>query len=394
MSNTLEQFVDAALSDLAQQGLKKRIRVFETAAQSSVVVAGRCCIQLSSNNYLGLTTNPRVCAAAAEALSTFGTGAGAVMPIAGTMVIHEQCEATLAELKGAEAGLLMPSGYMANVGTVAALVGPGDVIISDELNHASIIDGIRLSGAEKRIYRHADMGALEKCLREATNYRRCLVVTDGVFSMDGDIAPLPEVVALKEKYGVALMVDDAHATGVLGKTGGGTVEHFNLHGRVEIQIGTLSKALGAVGGFVAASKSVIEFLRQKSRPFLFSSALPPSVAASVKAAAEVIREEPSHLRRLWENTEFFKAGLNQLGFNTGASKTPITPVIIGDSKLAAKMSAHLEEEGVLAGEILFPMVPEKLARIRTIVMASHSREELTKALISFEKVGKELGIIN
>jgi glycine C-acetyltransferase len=394
MSNTLEQFVDAALSDLAQQGLKKRIRVFETAAQSSVIVAGRCCIQLSSNNYLGLTTNPRVCAAAAEALSTFGAGAGAVMPIAGTMVIHKQCEATLAELKGTEAGLLMPSGYTANVGTVAALVGPGDVIISDELNHASIIDGIRLSGAEKRIYPHADMDALEKCLREATNYRRCLIVTDGVFSMDGDIAPLPEVVALKEKYGAALMVDDAHATGVLGKTGGGTVEHFNLHGRVEIQIGTLSKALGAVGGFVAASKSVIEFLRQKSRPFLFSSALPPSVAASVKAAAEVIREEPSHLRRLWENTEFFKAGLNQLGFNTGASKTPITPVIIGDSKLAAKMSAHLEEEGVLAGEILFPMVPEKLARIRTIVMASHSREELTKALIAFEKVGKELGIIN
>ena len=394
MSNTLEQFVDAALSDLAQQGLKKRIRVFETAAQSSVIVAGRCCIQLSSNNYLGLTTNPRVCAAAAEALSTFGAGAGAVMPIAGTMVIHKQCEATLAELKGTEAGLLMPSGYTANVGTVAALVGPGDVIISDELNHASIIDGIRLSGAEKRIYPHADMDALEKCLREATNYRRCLIVTDGVFSMDGDIAPLPEVVALKEKYGAALMVDDAHATGVLGKTGGGTVEHFNLHGRVEIQIGTLSKALGAVGGFVAASKSVIEFLRQKSRPFLFSSALPPSVAASVKAAAEVIREEPSHLRRLWENTEFFKAGLNQLGFNTGVSKTPITPVIIGDSKLAAKMSAHLEEEGVLAGEILFPMVPEKLARIRTIVMASHSREELTKALIAFEKVGKELGIIN
>lgn len=212
--------------------------------------------------------------------------------------------------------------------------------------------------------------------------------------MDGDIAPLPEVIALKEKYGAALMVDDAHATGVLGKTGGGTVEHFNLHGRVEIQIGTLSKALGAVGGFVAASKSIIEFLRQKSRPFLFSSALPPSVAASVKAAAEVIREEPSHLRRLWENTEFFKAGLSQLGFDTGASKTPITPVIIGDSKLAAKMSAHLEEEGVLAGEILFPMVPEKLARIRTIVMASHSREELTKALIAFEKVGKELGIIN
>lgn len=394
MSSVLEQFVDAVLSDLAQRGLKKRIRIFETAARSSVTVGGRRCIQLSSNNYLGLTTNARICTAAAKALSTFGAGAGAVMPIAGTMVIHEQCEAALAALKGAEAALLMPSGYTANVGTVSALMGPGDVIISDELNHASIIDGIRLSGAEKRIYPHADMGRLEQCLREAANYRRCLVVTDGVFSMDGDIAPLPEVVAIKEKYGAILMVDDAHATGVLGKTGGGTVEHFNLHGRVDIQIGTLSKALGAVGGFVAASNSVIEFLRQKSRPFLFSSALPPSVAASVKAAAEIIREDPSHLRRLWENTEFFKAGLNRLGFDTGASKTPITPVIVGDSKLAAKLSARLEEEGVLAGEILFPMVPEKQARIRTIVMATHTRDELTKALAAFEKVGNELGIIN
>ncbi len=394
MSGALQLFVEAQLSEVAQRGLKKRIRVFESAAQSTVTVAGRRCVQLSSNNYLGLTTHPRVCAAAREALSKYGAGSGAVMPIAGTMVIHRECEAQLAELKGAEAGLLMPSGFAANVGTVAALIGPDDLIISDELNHASIIDGIRLSGADKRIYAHADLGALERCLQEARNYKKCLVVTDGVFSMDGDIAPLPAIVALKEKYGAALMVDDAHATGVLGERGGGTVEHFNMHGRVEIQIGTLSKALGGVGGFVAASKPIIEFLRQKSRPFLFSSALPPSVAASIKAAAEVIREEPQLLRQLWANTEFFKNGLTRLGFKTGSSKTPITPVIVGDSKLAAKMSEQLEQEGVLAGEILFPMVPEKLARIRTIVMATHSREELMFALNAFESVGKELGILS
>jgi glycine C-acetyltransferase len=393
MSGALERFAEARLGDLEKRGLRKRIRVFEGPAASSVSVGGRRCIQLSSNNYLGLTTHPKVRAAAAEAIAAFGTGAGAVMPIAGTMTVHEECEAALAKLKGAEAALLMPSGYTANAGTVAALMGPGDLVISDALNHASIIDGIRLSGAEKRIYPHADMAALAGFLRESEAYAKCLVVTDGVFSMDGDIAPLPEIVALAEAYGAILMVDDAHATGVLGARGAGSVEHFGLHGRVEIQIGTLSKAMGAVGGFVAARRTIVDLLRQTSRPFLFSAALPPSVAATVKAAVEVMGDEPRHLERLRRNTKLFKDGLTRLGFDTGASETPITPVIIGSSKAAAQMSARLEEEGVIAGEIVFPMVAEAQARIRTIVTASHSEGELTEALEVFARVGRQLGVI-
>jgi glycine C-acetyltransferase len=315
------------------------------------------------------------------------------MPIAGTMTVHEECEAALAKLKGAEAAILMPSGYTANAGTVAALLGPGDLVISDALNHASIIDGIRLSGAEKRIYPHADMAALAGFLRESKAYAKCLVVTDGVFSMDGDVAPLPEIVALTEAYGAILMVDDAHATGVLGARGAGSVEHFGLHGRVEIQIGTLSKAMGAVGGFVAARRPIVDLLRQTSRPFLFSAALPPSVAATVKAAVEVMGDEPRHLERLRRNTKLFKDGLTRLGFDTGASETPITPVIIGSSKAAAQMSARLEEEGVIATEIVFPMVAEAQARIRTIVTAAHSEDELTEALAVFARVGRQLGLI-
>jgi glycine C-acetyltransferase len=393
MSGTLEQFAAARLDDLVKRGLRRRIRVFEGPASSSVSVGGRRRIQLSSNNYLGLTTHPRVRAAAAEAIAAFGTGAGAVMPIAGTMTVHEECEAALAKLKGAEAAILMPSGYTANAGTVAALLGPGDLVISDALNHASIIDGIRLSGAEKRIYPHADMAALAGFLRESKAYAKCLVVTDGVFSMDGDVAPLPEIVALTEAYGAILMVDDAHATGVLGARGAGSVEHFGLHGRVEIQIGTLSKAMGAVGGFVAARRPIVDLLRQTSRPFLFSAALPPSVAATVKAAVEVMGDEPRHLERLRRNTKLFKDGLTRLGFDTGASETPITPVIIGSSKAAAQMSARLEEEGVIATEIVFPMVAEAQARIRTIVTAAHSEDELTEALAVFARVGRQLGLI-
>jgi len=287
----------------------------------------------------------------------------------------------------------MQSGYTANVGAVTGLLEPGDLIISDELNHASIIDGIRLSGADKRIYPHKDLDALERCLQQSKKYKKCLVVTDGVFSMDGDIAPLPGIVALKERYGAALMVDDAHASGILGARGGGTVEHFKLHGKVEIQIGTLSKALGAVGGFIAASARTIELLRRKSRPFLFSSALPPSVAASVSAAVDVIGAEPWRRHQLWENTRFFKEGLGALGFDTGASETPITPVILGDSKLAGHMSECLAAEGVFASAIIYPMVAEAKARIRTIVMATHSREELTFALDRFEKIGRVLGVI-
>lgn len=392
-SERFECFVEACLTDLDRRGLIQRVRVLEGPAASTVVVKGQRCVQLASNNYLGLTTHPKVRAAASEALESFGTGAGAVRPIAGTMTIHEECERKLAALKGTEAAVLMQSGYTANVGVVTALMETDDLIISDELNHASIIDGIRLSGAEKRIYPHADLNALERFLKESSRYKKCLVVTDGVFSMDGDIAPLPEIVALTERYGAALMVDDAHATGVLGKTGGGTVEHFGLHGRVAIQIGTLSKALGAVGGFIAASAKTIELMRQRSRPFLFSSALPPSVAAGVMAALDVLRSEPWRLRQLWENTRFFKEGLKGLGFDMGASETPITPVIIGDSKRAGRMSALLEGHGVFATAIVYPMVAETKARIRAIVMATHSHDELTLALRAFEEAGRELALI-
>lgn len=394
MSDAFQSFVAASLEDLTRRGIQKRLRISQSAAGASVKVGNRSCIQLSSNNYLGLTTHPKVCAAAAEALREFGTGSGAVMPISGAMTVHEECEQALASFKATEAAMLMPSGYTANVGTVAALMGPGDLVISDELNHASIIDGIRLSGAEKRIYPHSDIEALERILQETAGFGKRLIVTDGVFSMDGDIAPLPAIVELKDRYGATLMLDDAHATGVLGEHGGGTAEHFGLSGKVDIQIGTLSKALAAVGGFVASSRGVIDLLRQKSRPFLFSCSLPPSVAASITAAIAVIATEPDHRKRLWENATYFRHGLMALGFNTGSSQTPITPVIIGDSSRAAAMSERLELEGVLASEILFPMVSEKLARIRTIVSAAHSRQQLESALAAFAKVGRELKIID
>ncbi len=394
MTDRLQEFVGASLADMDRRGLRRAIRVLEGAADSSVMIGGRRCVQLASNNYLGLTTHPTVRAAAIAALEGLGSGAGAVRPIAGTMAIHQECEAKLADLKGTDAAVLMQSGFTANVGVVTALMEPGDVIISDELNHASIIDGIRLSGAEKRIYPHGDLNALEDFLRESSRFKKCLVVTDGVFSMDGDIAPLPDIVALKERYGAALMVDDAHATGVLGKTGGGSIEHFGLHGRVEIQIGTLSKALGAVGGFIAASARIVELITQRSRPFLFSSALPPSVAAGVSAAVDVIRAEPWRLWQLWENTRSFKDGLKHLGFDTGASQTPITPVIVGDSRLAAEMSGRLEEEGVFATSIVYPMVAETRARIRTIVMATHSSHELGRALAGFETAGRAVGVLS
>ena len=394
LSESMDHFIDATLSDISRRGLIKKIHVLEGAAEPTVIVDGKRCIQLASNNYLGLTTHPKIRAAAIEAFSLFGAGAGAVMPITGTMTIHQECERSLAELKGTPAALLMQSGYSANVGTISGLLGPGDVVISDETNHASIIDGIRLSGADKKIYPHLDLNTLEQHLEDASGYAKCLVVTDSVFSMEGDIAPLPEIASLAQTYGAALMVDDAHATGVLGKNGGGSVEHFDLQGRVDIQIGTLSKAIGAVGGFVAATKGVIELLRHKSRPFLFSSGLPPSVAASVKTAIDLIREEPWRRQKLWKNSNFFKNGLKDLGFHTGSSKTPITPVVIGESNVATEMSERLKGEGVLASAIVFPMVPELAARIRTIVMGTHSQEELTDALGAFERIGKDMGVIS
>jgi len=392
MTGRLDAYATTVLEDMEHRGLLHRARPIWSAAESTVEMGGRRLVQLASNNYLGLTTHPAVLRAAADAVQVFGTGAGAVRAIVGTMTVHEVCEAKLAALKGAEAAVLMPSGFTANVGVVTALMGPGDLIVSDELNHASIIDGIRLSGAEKRIYPHKDLRALEVCLRDAHRFAKCLVVTDGVFSMDGDIAPLPDIVRLTRQYGATLMVDDAHATGVLGKAGGGTAEHFGVHGGVDIQIGTLSKALAAVGGFIASSRPVVELIRQRARPFLFSAALPPAVAASVTAAMDIMATEPERQARLWENTRYFKGELVRLGFDIGMSETPITPVILGDSKRAQHMSQLLEDAGVLATPIVYPMVPEPKARIRTIVMATHSREELAHAIDAFERIGRSLGV--
>ncbi|PYV20783.1 MAG: 8-amino-7-oxononanoate synthase [Acidobacteria bacterium] len=355
---------------------------------------GQEVINLSSNNYLGLTTHPKLKEAAVQATEEFGVGSGAVRTIAGTMLLHVALEEKIAKFKQVEASVVFQSGFTANAGTVQAILGKEDVIISDELNHASIIDGCRLSRAEIRIFPHKDVEACETILKEIQNHGgRKLLITDGVFSMDGDIAPLPALVDLAEKYGCIMMIDDAHSSGVLGRNGRGTVDHFNLHGRVDIQVGTLSKAIGALGGYVCAARDTIEFLCHRARPFLFSTSHPPSVAAACIAAFEVLEEEPQLIADLWANTKFFKDGLKKLGLNTGMSETPITPVIVGDAALAHDFSRQLFQNGVFAPGIGYPTVPQGKARIRTIVTATHTQEELARALEIFEAVAKELRII-
>jgi glycine C-acetyltransferase len=316
-----------------------------------------------------------------------------VRTIAGTMAIHMELERKLAEFKKTEAVVVFQSGFAANAGTVAAVLGREDVIVSDELNHASIIDGARLSRAEIKVFAHRDAVAARKILQEQPKERRKLLITDGVFSMDGDLGALPELATLAEEFGCIMMVDDAHASGVFGRNGRGTIDHFGLHGRVDIQVGTLSKAIGSLGGYVAGSRVLIEFLYHRARPFLFSTSHPPGVAAACIAAIDVLLEEPQLIDRLWENTKFFKAGLAQLGFDTGTSASPITPVIAGDGALAMKLSDRLFEEGVFAQGIAFPTVPRGKARVRTIVTATHTRDDLQFALDAFAKVGRELGII-
>jgi glycine C-acetyltransferase len=360
---------------------------------SKVVIRGKEVIQLSSNNYLGLTTHPRLKKAALEAVEKYGAGTGSVRTIAGTFSMHEELEKRLAEFKHTEAALVFQSGFTSNVGVISSILTDEDVVISDELNHASIIDGIRLTKASRRIYKHNDLDDLEKALKETQNFRVRLVVTDGVFSMDGDIAPLPQIVELAEKYNALVMVDDAHASGVLGKNGRGTVDHFGLHGRVHIQVGTLSKAIGVLGGYVAGPNVLRDYLIHRARPFLFSTSHPPAVTAACHAALDVLLEEPELIDRLWDNTRFFKEGLKKLGFDIGVSETPITPVIVGDDALAMRLSDELFEEGVYAQGIVYPTVPKGKARVRTIVSAAHTKEELAFALDAFEKVGKRLGII-
>jgi glycine C-acetyltransferase len=386
-------FLSDELAALRAQGLYRRLRVLDDRQAARTTIDGREVINLSSNNYLGLTTHPRLEEKALAAIEQFGVGTGSVRTIAGTMAIHMELERKLAEFKKTEAAVVFQSGFAANAGTVAAILTKEDFVISDELNHASIIDGARLSRASIKVFPHRDAGAARAILRDLPATARRLLITDGVFSMDGDLGALPELCALAEEYGCIMMVDDAHASGVFGKNGRGTIDHFGLHGRVDVQVGTLSKAFGALGGYVAGSRDLIEFLQHRGRPFLFSTSHPPSVVATCLAALDVLVEEPHLIDRLWTNTQFFKDGLRQLGFNTGSSESPITPVIAGDAPKAMKLSDRLFEEGVFAQGIGFPTVARDKARVRTIVMATHTREDLQFALDTFAKVGKELGLI-
>jgi glycine C-acetyltransferase len=375
-----------------------------TSAQGPIVsVDDRRLISLSSNDYLGLTHHPRLREAALRAVRDFGVGSGAVRTIAGTMALHEELESDLAAFKGTEATLTFQSGFSANTGVIPTITGEQDLIVSDELNHASIIDGMRLSKAPRRVYPHANVEVLSEILNEARAkgrdgtgipYRLILVVTDGVFSMDGDIAPLPGIVEAAEVAGAAVFVDDAHASGVLGRDGRGSVDHFGLHGRVAIQVGTLSKAVGVLGGYVAGSHDLRDILIQRARPFLFSTSHPPAVAAACREAIRVMQEEPELHERLWANTRRFKDELKRLGFDTGRSETPITPVMMGDPDTASRFSQRLFEEGVFAQPVVFPTVAIDKARIRTIVTAAHAEPQLERALEAFATVGRELGLIS
>ena len=387
-------FLEAELAELRARGLFRHPRVLDSPQGAVAVIDGRRVVNLSSNNYLGLATHPALKEAAERAVREWGVGSGAVRPIVGTLRMHEELERRIAAFKGTEAALVFQSGFTANAGTVAAILGREDVIVSDELNHASIIDGCRLSRAEIRVFPHRDVEAMRRLLEEARpRARRILVVTDGVFSMDGDIAPLPDIVRVAREYGAIVMVDDAHASGVLGRQGRGTVDHFGLHGQVDIQVGTLSKAIGVLGGYVAGSRTLIDYLIARARPFLFSTSHPPAVTAACLAAFDVLEREPDRIQRLWDNTRYFKEGLRRLGYDTGASETPITPVIVGQEEKAMRLSDRLFELGVFAQGIVYPTVPRGKARVRTIVTAEHTRADLDRALEAFERAGRELGLL-
>jgi glycine C-acetyltransferase len=382
------------LDGLKEQGLYNRIRTIGSAQGARLVVDGKNVLNFCSNNYLGLANHPKLVEAAREATKKYGVGPAAVRSIAGTTDLHLELEKRLARFKGAADVITFQSGFMANLGTIAALVAKEDVIFSDRLNHASIIDGSRLSGARIVAYEHNDASALEAAIQEnAGTYRRGLVVTDGVFSMDGDIAPLPALYEVVKKHDVMFMVDDAHGEGVLGKGGRGIVDHFGLHGKVDIEIGTLSKAFGVVGGLVAGDKAIVEWLRQRGRPFLFSSAVTAPDAAACIAAVDLLEGSTELVDRLWDNARFFKAEMKKLGFDTGASETPITPVMLGEAQLAQQFSRELFENGVFAMAIGFPTVAKGKARIRVMISASHDRDDLGQGLEAFSKVGKKLGVI-
>jgi glycine C-acetyltransferase len=387
------------ITQLKEKGTHFRLRVLESEQEPVSTFDGKQVINIASNNYLGLTTHPKLREAALAATRKYGVGSGAVRTVAGTMSIHMELEEKIARFKNVEACVVFQSGFTANSGTVSALLGKDDFIISDELNHASIIDGARLSRAKILVFRHKDIAHAEQQLESVKDQPgRKLVITDGVFSMDGDIGPLPALCDLAEKYGAIMMIDDAHSSGVLGRNGRGTVDHFQVHGRVDVQVGTLSKAIGALGGYVCGTRDLIDFLYHRARPFLFSTSHPPSVAATCIAAFEVLEEEPERIDKLWENTRYFKKELGNIGFNIGgrntpASETPITPIIVGEGKLAMDFSRELFKEGVMATGIAFPTVAEGKARIRTIMTATHTREQLDQALETLKRVGKRMGIV-
>lgn len=391
--NQLDAYLKKELDRLRKENLLASMTIFESAQGSRVQLNGKEILSLASNNYLGFANHPRLREAAKKAIDQWGFGAGAVRQIAGTMKIHTDFEKQLAEYKHTPASLIFANGIDANRGAIQALMQEGDVIISDELNHGSIIDGARLTKAERKIYPHLNMQGLEKILQESSGFGKRLIVTDGVFSMDGDIAPLPEIVELAQKYGAIVMVDDAHGDGVLGKDGRGIVDHFGLYGKVDIDMGTMSKAFGCMGGYVAGSQEMKEYLVTSARSFIFTTAHPPAIIAACSEAIRMVQDEPVHMARLWEGSKKIKFGLQALGFNIGRSQTPITPVIVGESSIAVQFSKELLKEGIFVKPILYPLVAKDQARLRTIVTAQHTPADIDFCLDTFKKVGKRLKII-
>ena len=393
-------FLGEELNGLKEKGTYFKLRVLDDAQAAVCHFDGRKVINLASNNYLGFATHPKLREAALAATREYGVGSGAVRTIAGTMRLHLELEEKIARFKGVEACVVFQSGFTANAGTVSAILGKDDYIITDELNHASIIDGCRLSRAKILVFRHKDVAHAEEQLASVAKLPgKKLLITDGVFSMDGDIGPLPGLCDAAEKYGAIMMVDDAHSSGVLGRQGRGTIDHFGVHGRVDIQVGTLSKAIGALGGYVCGTKDFIEYLYHRARPFLFSTSHPPAVAATCIAAFDVLEQEPQWMEQLWANARFFKKELGLLGFNIGgvntpASETPITPIILGDGRATMEFSKAIFEQGVMGTGIAFPTVPEGKARVRTIVTATHTESELAEALEVLGRVGKKMGLIS
>lgn len=395
MSNIHElKFLQEKIQELKDDGVYRKLPVLESPSGAEVILNGKKAINLSSNNYLGFANHPRLKKAAIKAIEEYGVGSGAVRTIIGNMKLHEDLETVLAKFKREEAAFVYQSGFNCNAGTIQAITEAGDIIISDELNHASIIDGSRLSKAAKGIYKHSDMDSLEAILKESrTKYRNILVITDGVFSMDGDIAKLPEIVELAEKYQAMTYVDDAHGSGVLGESGRGTVDHFGLHGRIDFTIGTLSKAIGVIGGYVAGSETMYQWLNHRARPVLFSTSLPPAAVGAIIEALNMLMESTEYTDRLWENAKYFKSKMETLGFNIGNSQTPITPVIIGDEARTMEFSKKLLEKGVFVSGIVFPTVPKGTGRLRCMVTAGHTKAQLDEAVEAFRKVGEETGIL-